>query len=125
MVLADGCFDPVHVGHVMYLKSAGTYGAPLTVRVAPDADILEKGRVPYQDHAERLVTMIALRMVDAVVATPTLAEAILEYKPTHLVKGHDWQGKLPDEVYAACLAVGAQIVFVNTQSKTSRERLGA
>ncbi len=123
MVLADGCFDPVHVGHIAYLKEARTFGAPLMVRVAQDATIFEKGRVPFQDHSERLVTVLTLAPVDCVCAATTLAEAVLEYRPTHLVKGQDWIGKLPDDVVAACVLTHTQIVFVNTQSRTSTERL--
>jgi len=123
MVLADGCFDPIHIGHIAYFKAASEFGRPLMVRVAGDSAIFEKGRVPFQDQPERLVTVMNIAKVDGVCAAPTLAEAILKYKPTHLVKGQDWQGKLPEDVVAACLQVGAQMVFVNTQARTSSERL--
>lgn len=123
MVLADGTFDPVHCGHVAYLKAAREYGRPLMVRVAPDDDIFEKGRVPFQDLAERLYTLLSLKPVEGVCASATLAEAILEYRPSHLVKGIDWQGRLPDSVLAACIQTGTQVVFVDTQTRSSSERL--
>lgn len=123
MVLADGCFDPIHAGHVAYLKKAASFGTPLMVRVAQDVTIFEKGRVPFQDHAERLLTILALDPVDSVCASPTLAEAVLEYKPTHLVKGIDWQGRMPEDVLAACIQTKTQLVFVQAQTRTSTERL--
>lgn len=123
MVLADGCFDPIHAGHIWYLKEAAKYGRPLMVRVAQDAAIFEKGRVPFQDHAERLVTVLTLDPVDSVCAAPTLAEAVTQYQPTHLVKGPDWRGRLPGDVLDACLKARTQIVFVETQARTSTERL--
>ncbi len=123
MVLADGCFDCLHVGHVAYLIEAAKFGRPLMVRVASDTAIFEKGRVPFQDLPERLVTVMHLKPVDAVCATPTLADAVREYQPTHLVKGQDWKGRLPDDVLAACIQAKTQIVFVETQARTSTERL--
>lgn len=125
MVLADGTFDPLHVGHLAYLEEAGQIGRPLMVRVAPDTDIFEKGRVPYQDQAERLVTLSTIRFVDAVCLTTTLADAVRSYKPTHLVKGIDWEGRLPDDVLTACGEVGTEIVFVHTQRRPSTERLNS
>jgi len=123
MVLTDGCFDPVHYGHIAYLRAARTFGRPLVVRIAPDDVIFEKGRVPFQDHAERMLTVLALDMVDEVCASQSLAETVRDKKPSHLVKGIDWQGKLPDDVLAACQDCGTQLVFVRTQGKTSSERL--
>lgn len=123
MVLADGCFDPLHVGHIAYLKEAAKLGRPLMVRVAQDAAIFEKGRVPFQDHAERLVTVLTLDPVDAVCAATTLAEAVDQYRPTHLVKGQDWHGRLPEDVLAACIRQQTRVVFVQTQARTSTERL--
>lgn len=94
------------------------------MRVAGDDVIFEKGRVPFQTQAERLITVLALKPVNGVCATLTLAAAILEYKPTHVVKGIDWQGKIPPDVEAACLITGTEIVLVRQQSRSSRERLG-
>ncbi len=122
MVLADGCFDCLHVGHIDYLEAAAMFGA-LMVRVAPDSDILDKGRVPFQHQAERMVLMQALRCVETVVASPTLADAVREWRPSHLVKGKDWAGRLPEEVIDACLDCCTKIVFVDTVGRTSTERL--
>lgn len=125
MVLADGCFDPVHVGHIAYLRAARDFGRPLMVRVAPDVAIFEKGRVPFQTQSERLITVLTLAPVDSVCPNLTLADAVTQFKPTHLVKGKDWQGRLPDDVLAACIRNKTQIVFVNTQARTSTERLAS
>ena len=125
MVLADGVFDPVHVGHLAYLDAAREIGKPLMVRVAGDDAIFEKGRVPFQTQRERLMTVLSLAPVDCACVTDTLAEAVLQYTPTHLVKGMDWKDKLPEDVEAACLLTGTEIVFVNTPSRSSSERLAS
>lgn len=124
-VLADGCFDPVHVGHIAYLKAAAKYGSPLYVNIADDDVILAKGRKPFQARIDRGTTVLALGMVDAVRFQP-LPEAIRELHPTYLVKGKDWQGQLPDDVLMACYETGTVIVFTATADfPRSTERLKA
>jgi len=123
MVLADGTFDPVHWGHVRYLSAAAALGE-LAVRIAPDADVLAKGRLLYQSRDERLKTIGALRCVDFVIAKEqSLAETIRDMIPNYLVKGIDWKDRLPPEVVEACEDTGTQILFLDVQERTSTERL--
>src|SRR5690242_20251683 len=125
MVLADGTFDPIHWGHVKYLAAAAGLG-DVYVRVAPDADVLSKGRLLYQTRDERVKTVASLRVVSGVLAEEmTLAATIRELEPVYLVKGEDWRGHLPGDVVLACKEVGTQIVFLDTQDKSSTERLQA
>jgi D-beta-D-heptose 7-phosphate kinase/D-beta-D-heptose 1-phosphate adenosyltransferase len=125
MVLADGCFDPLHYGHIRYLSVAATFGE-LIVRVAPDDEVLAKGRLLYQSREERLRTVGALRMVEDVCDDATLAEAITRLKPKYLAKGDDWRVKgLPADVEVALKLAGTCVIFTQTQERTSTERLQA
>lgn len=124
-VLADGCFDPLHYGHIRYLRAAAELGDIVIVRVAHDAEIVLKGRRPFQTLIERMATLDALSMVTRAVSHQTLPAAIYDLKPARLVKGAGWRGKLPEDVQAACQAVGTEIIFTDTQERTSRERLSA
>jgi cytidyltransferase-like protein len=124
MVLADGAFDPLHYGHIRYLSEAAAFG-PLVVRIAPDSVIAAKGRVPFQWRHERARTIAALRMVDSVIFDDTLEEAIQRLRPTYLVKGADWHGRLSASLNAACAEAGTEIFYVETQERTSTERLPA
>ena len=125
MVLADGCFDPIHAGHIRYLAMASAWG-DLAVRVAPDADILKKRGLVYQTHDERMLTIAALRSVDQVIDTEeSLAATIRALEPEYLVKGADWRGRLPSDVVTACKEVGTQILYVDEQTRSSSERLQA
>lgn len=123
MVLADGCFDPLHWGHVRYLSACAVFGE-LTVRVGSDADVLKKGRFLFQTREERLKTVGALRCVSAVLMEDmALSTAVRELVPEYLIKGVDWRGKLPADVVDACADTGTQIIYVETQERTSTERL--
>jgi cytidyltransferase-like protein len=124
MVLADGCFDPIHCGHLAYLRAASTWGRPLVVNIAPDSAIYEKGRRPFQTRQERAQLILSLDMVDGV-RCDDLAAVVRTLRPTWLVKGPDWRGRLPVEVKQACHDVGCEIGYTETQRRTSRERLSA
>lgn len=122
MVLCDGCFDPIHVGHVRYLSEAAAFG-PVMVRIAADSEITMKGRPPFQWRHERGRTIAALRMVDGVCFDDTLEEAIERYEPAYLIKGEDWRGKLSKSINEACAKAGTEVFYVSTQEQTSSERL--
>jgi cytidyltransferase-like protein len=123
VVLADGVFDPIHWGHVRYLAAASGLG-DVYVRVAPDDEILRKGRFVYQTREERVKTLASLRVVTGVLSEEmSLASTIRELEPVYLVKGEDWRGRLPSDVLLACKEAGTQILFLDTQEKSSRERL--
>lgn len=125
MVLADGCFDPLHWGHVRYLQKAAKCGETLMVRVAPDTAIIAKGRTPFQTQDERSKLLLALGIVDRVCVHETLAQAIRDFTPSCLVKGSEWDGCLPEDVLLACHETGTAVVFTTTQERTSTERLRA
>lgn len=118
-------FDPLHYGHIRYLAAAAALDRPLIVRVAPDEAITAKGRTPFQTRQERLRTVEALDYVDRVCAHDSLADAVVSIRPRFLVKGSEWRGKLPEDVLKACRDVGAEIVYTETQERTSSERLRA
>lgn len=85
--------------------------------IAPDAYIRsQKQREPYWSQTDRAETVFALGCVDVVTphSDESVAAIIREYRPRLFVKGEDWNGKLPDDVLAACQAVGTEIAFVST-----------
>ena len=68
IVLANGVFDLLHVGHVRYLGAARALGDALVVAVNSDASVRRlkgQGR-PIMSAAERAELVGALRPVDAV-----------------------------------------------------------
>ena len=119
MVLCSGVFDGLHAGHVHYLLAAceaGAPGEPLIVAVASDAYVdTVKGHRSRWTLADRQTVLQELVMVDAVVAhgVEGAASAIRLHRPRLFVKGREWDGHLPPDDLTACLAVGAQIVFVD------------
>src|SRR5437899_9735817 len=80
VVLANGCFDTLHVGHVRYLEGARREGDVLVVGVNADSSVCNlKGPArPILDENARAQLVAALRCVDYVVlfAEPNV-EALL------------------------------------------------
>jgi len=68
VVLANGCFDPLHVGHTRYLQDARTHGDFLVVALNGDAGTrrLKGAGRPVLPAADRAAVVAALRGVDAV-----------------------------------------------------------
>lgn len=94
IMLANGNFDLLHVGHVRYLRGAKALGGKLVVAINSDASVRAlkgEGR-PIMPENERAEIVAALSDVDAVVIFPELdVRAIIrEIRPDVQVKGTDY-----------------------------------
>lgn len=94
IVLANGCFDLLHVGHVRYLTGAKTLGDFLVVGVNSDKQartLKGKGR-PFMPENDRAKLVSALSCVDLVTVfdEPTVEELIRTIKPDFHAKGTDY-----------------------------------
>jgi rfaE bifunctional protein nucleotidyltransferase chain/domain len=94
VVLTNGCFDLLHVGHVRYLYSAAAEGDLLVVAVNSDAGVrgLKGPGRPIQPELERAELLAALEPVDYVTLfdEPTVVEVIRALKPDVHCKGTDY-----------------------------------
>lgn len=126
MILASGCFDGIHAGHVAYLAAARVLcarGEELWVAVAPDDYIRTmKSREPYWPASDRLFALAAVHGVDRVVIGH-LAAVTCRSKPRIVVKGVEWAPSLPAAVVDACRDVGAEIVYVPTGGRHTSEAM--
>lgn len=94
VVMASGCFDILHRGHLNLLWRARQLGDVLVVGVVTDGGIKEyKGRYPVQNYAQRMRNVERLGFVDVVeMQFGTDPSALLErYRPDVLVHGDDWE----------------------------------
>jgi rfaE bifunctional protein nucleotidyltransferase chain/domain len=115
VVLTNGVFDLLHLGHVDYLQRARDLGDCLIVGINSDdsARQLKGPGRPYVPARERAALLAALRCVDATVIFEELtADRLLQtVRPSVYVKGGDYSQKpLPEA--AAARAAGAQIVLL-------------
>jgi len=128
VVLANGCFDLLHVGHVHYLEQARALGDALIVGVNGDASVrrLKGPGRPLVPAAERVALVAALAAVDlALLFEEDTADGLLAaLRPDVYAKGGDWGpgGKQLPEADTAH-AVGAAIHYIDYQEGHSTSRL--
>ncbi|HEY0365880.1 MAG TPA: adenylyltransferase/cytidyltransferase family protein, partial [Pyrinomonadaceae bacterium] len=94
VVLANGCFDVLHVGHVRYLAGARELGDILVVGVNSDEQVaVQKGPGrPVLTATERAEIVAALESVTYVTIfnEPTVEQLLLTLKPDVHAKGTDY-----------------------------------
>jgi rfaE bifunctional protein nucleotidyltransferase chain/domain len=94
IILANGCFDVLHVGHVRYLHAARQLGGKLVVAVNSDESVrtLKGAGRPVMPAEERAEILSALADVDAVVIFPEkdVRAIIREIRPDFQAKGTDY-----------------------------------
>jgi rfaE bifunctional protein nucleotidyltransferase chain/domain len=94
IILANGCFDVLHVGHIRYLAGARALGDLLIVGVNSDEQVaIQKGAGrPVLPATERAEIVAALESVDYVTIfdEPTVEQLLLALKPDVHAKGTDY-----------------------------------
>jgi rfaE bifunctional protein nucleotidyltransferase chain/domain len=116
VVLTNGCFDLIHVGHLRYLRQARAHGR-LIVGLNSDSSVaaLKGPTRPIVSASERAETLASLRVVDLVtVFEDHTAERLLEQiRPDVYVKGADYGmagHPLPEATAAA--RIGARVELI-------------
>ncbi|MFQ5592907.1 MAG: D-glycero-beta-D-manno-heptose 1-phosphate adenylyltransferase [Anaerolineae bacterium] len=116
LVLTNGHFDVLHVGHVRYLQAAKVLGDVLVVGLNDDASTraLKGPQRPIVPASERTELLAALEAVDYVIpfAELTAEQLVTTLQPEIYVKGADWDvDHLPEA--PAVQAYGGQIRLID------------
>ncbi len=94
VVLANGVFDLLHVGHIRYLKEAKSLGDILVVAVNDDhsARLIKGEGRPLIPAEERMEVLSAVSYIDYLVkfSQPTVEKVISTLKPDIQAKGTDY-----------------------------------
>jgi rfaE bifunctional protein nucleotidyltransferase chain/domain len=126
IVLANGCFDLLHVGHVRYLESARALGDVLFVGVNGDAAVgrLKGQGRPIVPAGERAEMLAALRAVDHVVVfdEDTADRLLARLRPHVHAKGTDYVRDAVPEA-ATARAVGAEVAIAGDPKRHSTRDL--
>ena len=97
VVVANGCFDCLHAGHIALLEFAREQGDRLIVLVNSDESVrrLKGPGRPIWPFDQRMAVLQACRYVDEVIRfdEDTPEEMLRILKPDVLVKGGDYNGR--------------------------------
>lgn len=92
-VAVSGYFDPLHVGHLEYLKLAKSLGDYLIVIVNTNSQCKIKKGKPFMDENDRLEIVRNLKMVDEVFLSidqdKTVCKSLEKIRPDIFANGGD------------------------------------
>ena len=117
LVVTNGCFDILHLGHVTYLEAARNLGDALLVGVNGDKSARQlkgEGR-PVNSEADRAAVLAALASVDGVCifAEKTAVHFLATAQPDVYVKGGDYTpDTLNQDERGAVESAGGKIVII-------------
>ena len=123
VVLANGCFDPLHGGHVLHLKAARALGDKLIVSVTRNEYVNKGPERPAWDEKVRMAVVAELRCVDEVILVKDALEALELVRPNVFVKGAEYRGKIQPRHQAYCFANRIRIAFTDEQIYSSTRLL--
>jgi len=117
LVVTNGCFDLLHLGHVRYLQAARKLGDALAVGLNGDRSVskLKGNGRPINNESDRAEILAALSCVDFVSVFPEMRATrfIRAAQPAIYAKGGDYTSEsLNPEERAALQEVGAEIRII-------------
>lgn len=125
LVLANGCFDLLHVGHVRYLEGARRLGDALLVAVNSDASVrrLKGPGRPIMPEAERAEILGALGCVDYVLVfdDDTADGLISRLKPAVHAKGTDYTERTVPERQSVVAQGGSVAIAGDAKRHSTRD----
>jgi rfaE bifunctional protein nucleotidyltransferase chain/domain len=126
VVLANGCFDLLHVGHVRYLQAAKALGDLLVVGINSDEQtrrLKGEGR-PLVPEAQRAEIISGLEAVDllTIFSEPTVEELLIALKPNFHAKGTDYtEDSVPERDVVR--SYGGQVAIVGDPKNHSSSQI--
>jgi len=126
IVLANGCFDILHVGHVRYLEAAKGLGDLLVVGINSDEQVrrLKGTGRPFVPERERAEVIASLRVVDLVTIfnEPTVEALLAAIRPDIHAKGTDYTEETVPE-REAVRAYGGRVAIVGDPKDHSSSQM--
>ncbi len=128
IVLANGAFDMLHVGHLRYLAAARALGDVLVVAVNSDASVRAgKGPLrPIVPEAERLEILSHLEMVDRLVLfeSATVGPVLERLRPHIHAKGTDYtEETVPERAIVAAYG-GRTVICGDPKNHATTDLIG-
>ena len=123
IVLANGCYDILHAGHVQHLKQARSMGDRLIVALTLDEFVNKGPGRPINKWHARAEVLRELRCVDEVIPTVGACSAIQAIRPTYFVKGIDYADgdRWTEAIEKTCEEVGTVLRFTDTPKQSVTE----
>jgi rfaE bifunctional protein nucleotidyltransferase chain/domain len=129
VVVANGAFDMLHVGHVRYLADARSRGDALFVAVNSDLSVrTSKGPLrPIVPEGERAELLSHLDCVDWIVMfdEPTVTEVLRAIRPHVHAKGTDYTPETVPEREVVAEWAGETVICGDAKDHATTDLVGA
>ena len=113
-VAVSGAFDPIHGGHIRYLKEAAALGNHLTVILNSDDFLMKKKGFVFWPFAERKLILESIAGVDEVIAAvdkdQTVRETLKLLRPDVFAKGGFGTDAASVPEHETCREIGCELV---------------
>ncbi len=128
VVLANGCFDLIHVGHVRYLEGSKAAGDLLVVAVNGDRSVasLKGPDRPFMNADERAELVAAMQAVDLVIVfeDETVVSLIETLRPDVHCKGTDYTEQTVPEREEMKRIGGVTKIVGDPKNHSTRDLIG-
>jgi cytidyltransferase-like protein len=116
LVAISGYFDPLHVGHIDYIRGARKLGDYLIVLLDPDSCAMRKKGYVFMPEMERKKILESIKWVDYVVISEdrgrlTTPNAIRKSKPDIYANGGDKSVLNTKEEHKVCVDKGIEHIL--------------
>jgi cytidyltransferase-like protein len=113
-VAVSGAFDPIHVGHIAYIREAAKLGDRLVVILNNDNFLLRKKGFVFRPFEDRKEILESIKGVDEVIASvdddQTVCQTLELVKPDIFAKGGYRTGPQNIPEVETCRAIGCKVV---------------
>jgi rfaE bifunctional protein nucleotidyltransferase chain/domain len=128
VILTNGCFDLLHVGHVRYLRAAKQLGGRLVVGLNADDSVraLKGPGRPLMPAEERAEILAALADVDAIAifSEPDVRALVREIRPDIHAKGTDYTAESVPERDTVVECGGRVVIVGDPKDRSATEFIG-
>jgi cytidyltransferase-like protein len=113
-VAISGAFDPIHVGHIAYIREAAKLGDRLVVILNSDNFLLRKKGFVFRPFEDRKIILESIKGVDEVIASvdsdQTVCKTLELLKPDIFAKGGYRTGPQNIPEVETCAVIGCKVV---------------
>ncbi|MCD6516282.1 MAG: adenylyltransferase/cytidyltransferase family protein [Candidatus Aminicenantes bacterium] len=125
VVLANGCFDLIHVGHIRYLKGARMSGDILVIALNSDSSVnrLKGPGRPILNQNQRADILSGFEFVDHIIIfdESDVSRILLSLKPDIHAKGSDYTEETVPEKDVVCSYGGKVAIVGGPKIKSTSE----
>ena len=120
VVLCNGVFDILHIGHKWHLEAAKDLGDKLVVALTVDEHVNKGPGRPIAPWSHRAELLLALRYVDEVIPSMSGIDGILKVRPNIFIKGSDYENSpLLTPTLEVCKGLGIELRILHTTKLSS------